>query len=94
MPHRYFKRRWDQCRGDQYDDWGGSWWYFELEHSGNVLRQIEVYDNGTLLQYDQDHDDDAYGGLSRSLELEDVAGFEIESQEFLETWSRPATNRR
>jgi hypothetical protein len=27
---RYYKRRWDEVRGDEHNDWGPSTWYFEV----------------------------------------------------------------
>src|SRR5688572_29661958 len=44
---RYFKRYWEN-RGDENDDWGHSWWYFEIDPANCVHRQIEKYDNGPV----------------------------------------------
>lgn len=52
---QYYKRRWDEPRGDEYDHWGFSWWFFETTVDGEVLRQIEVYDSGPSHRYDQEH---------------------------------------
>ena len=30
---RYFKREWSETRGDAFDSWGSSFWYFETEDS-------------------------------------------------------------
>lgn len=58
-------------------------------------RQIEIYANGTVLQYDQRHIEDEYGGLSEApLDPEDFAPFEITQAEFEGVWSsRPPANR-
>ncbi len=61
---RYVRRRWDESRGDQNDNWGPSWWYFEIDVLNNVLRQIEDYDNGPTNGYDSKHEVDEMGGLS------------------------------
>ncbi len=47
----YFKRPWKRTRGDSYDHWGNSIWYFETKDNGGVLRQIEVYENGPINKY-------------------------------------------
>lgn len=49
---RYYKRRWEQGRGDQFDVWGPADYFFEVDDGGVVLRQMEVYANGTVLRYD------------------------------------------
>lgn len=61
---RYVKQRWDDSRGDEYDQWGQSWWCFEIDSLGYVLRQIEDYDNGPTNGYDRKHDEDQMGGLT------------------------------
>jgi hypothetical protein len=61
---RYFKRSCEEKRGDQYDSWGCAIYYFEIDDSFSVVRQIEVYDNGNVLNYDQDNVKDQYGMLS------------------------------
>ncbi len=37
---RYFRRRWDEVRGDEFDGWGHSVWYFEIDDGGYPIRQI------------------------------------------------------
>jgi len=84
---RYFKRRWGERRGDRFDDWGHSWWYFETDADGNVVRQIERYDGGTVLRYDKSHPEDEFGRLSEAvLDLEEFSEFEISVEEFDEAW--------
>ena len=80
---RYFKRFWGETRGDQYSDWGTSTWYFETDNKGEVLRQIEVYSNGTVLKYDNNKREDSYGGLSvDALDMDEFAPFEILFHQF------------
>ena len=84
----YFKRQWDELRGDEHDDWGTSIWYFETEPDFSVTRQIEVYASGTVLHYDRQHLGDTYGGLSdQPLGADDFAQFAIEQSEFEQVWS-------
>jgi hypothetical protein len=85
---RYFKRYWDDIRGDNHNEWGYSWWFFEMTDSGIVVRQIEVYDHGPTLRYDALKLADKFGGLSDGrLELADWTPYEIASQEFENAWN-------
>jgi hypothetical protein len=84
---RYFKRYWDEPRGAPYSAWGCSWWYFETDDTGAVLRQVEVYDRGPTLRYDEHHLTDESGGLSdKPLDLGEFAGYEIPREEFERAW--------
>ncbi len=60
---RYFKRYWNKLRGDEHDDWGCSWWFFETDAEGSPYvhmgfhpawkykRVVElVFDAGVLKQ--------------------------------------------
>lgn len=92
---RYYKGRWDEDRGDEFASWGASDWYFEVEPDETVVRQIEVYDGGIVLQYDQKHLDDRFGMLTDK--PFDPVGFpcvEIAREEFDAVWaSHTARNR-
>jgi hypothetical protein len=69
-------------------EWGTSTWYFETEPDLWPTRQIEVYANGTVLQYDRQHLGDKFGGLSEAaLDAEDFSPFEITQDEFERAWS-------
>jgi hypothetical protein len=85
---RYFKRTWNEPRGDSYDGWGTSVWYFELDEARNPVRQIEMYESGDLLAYDGTQLDDEYGGLGdQALEGEDEwKPVEITEDEFEAAW--------
>ena len=50
MTGRFYRRRWDQSRGDEFDAWGRSVWYFEVNEDGWPVRQVEVYDTGPVLR--------------------------------------------
>ncbi|HRG99214.1 MAG TPA: hypothetical protein PLR99_23350 [Polyangiaceae bacterium] len=93
---RYFKRFWDEPRGDAYDSCGTSWWYFELDSNGWPSRQLELYADGTLLRYDVGHAEDELGGLGdQPLDLAELAAFEIDAAEFEARWSAgDARNQR
>lgn len=85
---RYVRRRLDESRGDG-REWGPSWWHFEIDGRNNVIRQIEVYDNGPAIGYDSKRDEDELGRLS-TVPLERVAeDYEpISAGTFNRLWSR------
>lgn len=84
---KYFKRNWDENRGDQYESWGKSIWFFETNNNGEVLRQIEVYESGKVLKYDNQNIEDEFGGLSdQNLDLNEFENYSIEKDEFENKW--------
>jgi hypothetical protein len=84
---QYFKRHWDDSRGDTHADWGDSTWYFETEPDMWPCRQIEVYAHGAILKYDLTHIRDAFGGLSEvPLDAAEYAQFAISREEFEQVW--------
>ena len=48
---KYYKRKWNETRGDKFDSWGTSMWYFEIGENQYITRQIEIYENGNRLKY-------------------------------------------
>src|SRR5688500_182439 len=88
---RYFKYRWNESRGDEYDSWGFSSWYNEFDEVFFTLRVIQVYDNGTILKYSEEYIDDEFVGLaewSQSLEeLIDCVLIDISQEEFESVWT-------
>ncbi|CAM1369729.1 hypothetical protein [Tenacibaculum xiamenense] len=84
---KYFKRNWNETRGDQYDSWGKLIWFFETDINGEVLRQIEAYENGKVLKYDNQNIEDEFGGLTdHNLDLIEFEEFSIEKEEFENKW--------
>jgi hypothetical protein len=89
MDPRYFRRRWNDSRGDQFDSWGHSVWYLEVDHDGWPVRQVEVYDNGPVLRYGPGREENQYGGLGQaSLDdsKEDWSPFAITRETFERAW--------
>lgn len=85
----YFKRPWNETRGDAYDNWGTSIWYFETNEKGEILRQIEVYENGRKLKYSSAFIADEYGCLGdQSLDLLDFQPYQIKKIAFEKVWIR------
>ena len=92
----YLKGFWNESRGDQFDNWGTSCWYFECDEKMWVSRQMEIYANGTVLHYDDSHLEDGFGGLSeKPLDQEYEKELSpISKTEFEELWnSKKPTNR-
>lgn len=84
---RYFKRKWNETRGDEYSSWGFSMWLFETDINGLPIRQIEIYDNGRILKYDKNKPFDNFGQLGQhELDLKEFSDFEISKEEFNITW--------
>jgi hypothetical protein len=84
----YFKRHCDELRGDEHNAWGISWWYFEVDEKGGVLRQIEQYDSGVRLCYGEQHIEDEFGGLGQTaLDLSESGYTAISSQDVKAAWS-------
>ena len=92
MSVRYYEFRWDEGRGDAFDEWGASTWYFEVDEA-QVRRQIEVYDHGPTLRYGPDRSEDEYGFLTtEAFRPDDYPGREPSPAEFEHLWSAvPAT---
>ena len=86
--------------GERIDgDWGDCVWYMEVNDRLEVVRQLEVYENGNILAYETGHEEDQYGGLGDAQlewlaandpaeELgEDYSYSEITSEEFERVWA-------
>lgn len=86
---KYFKRKRNETRGDEFDSWGTSIWYFEVGNDGYPTRQIELYENGNRLKYHSEKTFDDYGGLGdQALDLNEFQSFEIEKTEFDNEWQK------
>lgn len=84
---KYYKMHWDERRGDEFDSWGTSMWYFEVGIDRFPIRQIELYENGNRLKYHSGKVFDDYGRLGdQAMELNELQ--EIKKDEFDLEWSR------
>ncbi|MBN9296929.1 MAG: hypothetical protein J0I41_07950 [Filimonas sp.] len=88
--HKYYKRLWNQTTADPLtNSWGVSTFYFETDIEGGVFRQIEVFQEGQMLRYDNNHLNDQFGGLADvSLDLQDFEEFTIDKNEFENMWCK------
>lgn len=85
---KYYKRKFEEIRGDEYNDWGFATYFFETDNEGFPLRHIEAYENGKILKYSKENDADEFGFLAdQQLDISDFKDFEITEEEFLENWN-------
>jgi hypothetical protein len=83
----YFTQIWDENRDDEYASWGTSTWYFETNDANEVLKQITVYKNEKVLKYNEDNQEDEFGGLCEgALTIDDCDGDVITKDEFYALW--------
>lgn len=86
----FYRRRWEETRGDEHDDWGPANYYFWV-HDGVLEQQLELYDTGVLLAYDRYLREDQYGQMAREpLDPVEWAQYEIDIVTYeAETDSKP-----
>jgi hypothetical protein len=72
---KYYRHRWNEGRGDAYDHWGHATYYLAVADDDTVVEQAEVYDNGCVLVYDENHAQDEFGMLADQ-RFEPVDGIE------------------
>ena len=71
------------------DDLGVSIFYFETDDSLNVFKQIQIFENGNILKYDELNNEDEFGAMAdQSLEEEEFLDFEIPKEEFYNIWNK------
>jgi len=85
----FYRRAWNEQRGDAHNDWGTSIWHFEVEN-GQVLRQVEVYKNGNVLKYSLEFLEDEFGGLAEQpIDENEFRAFEVPQAIFDAIWALP-----
>ncbi len=90
----YFKSIWNEKVAEE--EWGNSIWFFEIRADGYPNRQIEVYENGIRLKYDNEHSNDKFGQLgdqSMDENSNENWGDNISANEFESEWKKPTTNQ-
>lgn len=87
---KYYKRFWDETTGEELtDSWGQSTFYLEVGSDLYVKRQMQIFENGYVLRYDQSYLDDEFGGLAdKPLDEDDFSQFEIDNEEFETIWAK------
>ena len=87
MKKLYYKRYFNEIRIEQDEVWGTCNYYFETLQNGEVLRQIEVYENDKELRYDNKHREDEYRFLTdQFLYLDEFENYSITETEFESKW--------
>ena len=81
---KYFKKFWDENTGEELtNDWGNSTYYFETDENLNVLKEIQIFENGNVIKYDEINNEDEYGFLAdQPLEIEEFENCEISEEKF------------
>ena len=75
---RYYNRYWKE-EGINY--------YFETDLEGFPIRQIEIWDNGKILKYDEKKSSDKDGFLAdKPLDIKEFSDFEIDKIDFEKAW--------
>ena len=83
----YFQRHFDEIRIEQSESWGTCDYYFETNLDGEILRQIEVYENGKRLKYSEDNFEDEFGFLGdQPIDVLDFKEFAISKSDFEIQW--------
>jgi hypothetical protein len=87
MTQLYYKRHFDEIRTENYEIWGTCDYYFETNQNGEILRQIEIYENGKKLKYSEQFTDDEFGFLAdQPINLLDFEKFSITKNDFEYQW--------
>ena len=88
MGTNYYKRHWNESTGDPVtDSWGHSIFYFETADDLYPSKQIQIFENGNILKYNESNPDDKFGGLSdQPLDIKEFNEFRIEKAEFDKLW--------
>lgn len=89
MNKKYFKKFWNESSGDELtNSWGNSTYYFETDEDLNILKQVQIFQNGNILKYDDRNLENQFGFLTNHpLEIEDFEGNEISKTQFSEVYT-------
>ena len=89
MKTLYYKRHFNEIRTEKSETWGTCDYYFETNQNGQILRQIEVYENGKKLKYSEEFIEDEYGFLAdQPIDLLDFENFVINKSDFEYQWQK------
>ncbi|TGN21951.1 hypothetical protein [Empedobacter tilapiae] len=89
MKKLYYKRYFEEDRVEHSENWGACIYYFETNEDGDVLRQIEVYENGKILKYNNELIEDEFGFLAdQPLIFNEFEKFSIIKTEFESQWQK------
>ena len=91
---KYYKRYWDENTGEKLSNsWGKSTYYFEVDTSERVTRQMQIFENSNILRYSTEKNTDKYGSLSdQPLDKDEFESFQMEKREFEQLWNSTNLN--
>lgn len=84
---KYYKYIWEESRGDEYDYWGNSIWYFEVGGDDYISRQIVHYEIGLTFKYSTEFQEDEFGGMGYTkFDPNEFDGEQIQKDLFENLW--------
>ena len=87
MTTLYYKRHFDEIRTEKFEIWGTCIYFFETNQNGEILRQIEVYENEKRLKYSEDFIEDEFGFLAdQKIDLSEFEEYAISKIDFEHQW--------
>ena len=88
MTELYYKRHFNENRIEKSETWGTCIYYFESNHKGEILRQIEIYENGKRLKYSEEFIEDEFGFLAdQTIKLLEFEEYAINKNDFEYQWT-------
>jgi len=88
MTTLYYKRHFDEIRAEKSETWGACIYYFESNQKGEILRQIEIYENGKILKYSEEFIEDEFGFLAdQTIDLLEFEEYAINKNDFEYQWT-------
>jgi hypothetical protein len=83
----FYRREGHELRGDRYDFWGNSEWWFDVDDQNHAVRQIELYSTGPMKRYSTSHPEDEASGLtSEPFDVTEWLPFRVEPAAFEALW--------
>ena len=87
MTELYYKRHFNEVRIEKSETWGTCIYYLESNQKGEILRQIEIYDNGKRLKYSEDSIEDEFGFLAdQKIDLSEFEEYTTDKNDFENQW--------
>ena len=88
MTELYYKRHFNESRIEKSETWGTCIYYFESNQKGEILRQIEIYENGKRLKYSEEFIEDEFGFLAdQTIKLLEFEEYAINKNDFEYQWT-------
>lgn len=90
--HRKFDKYWGAGPAA---DWGAFNQFFETDYIGNIIRQVQLFENGHVLKYDRTNQGDEFGQIGdMPLYREGWRKYKVPQKEFMNAWQGPAWNEK